>query len=267
MSKISDPARDFTDLCLRLRSGPGDKQGAQTLATRFEVEPWSTDFMLILASIHQRIEALRIMISKTELDDDIKGAAFGCLGQIRTAFSENGLQNQWQHSITNFLSDTYLTPIRMTSGYVRVHNGYQVPDDDELADMVSEIETLRGWLIEIDLVEKDFIRGALIEGLDAFLFRVKRVGYYGWPDSFEALKAVVAAYMALERGAPDPNVSPPYEATLKKVGEFLSKTFDRVKSTKEVTEVGDWLLRGYVALQAVGHVQPAVAGLLTHAVG
>jgi hypothetical protein len=73
--------------------------------------------------------------------------------------------------------------------------------------------------------------------------------------------------MALERGMPDPNVSPPYEAVIKKNGEFLRKTFERVKFAKEVSEVGDWLLRGYGALQIIGHAQPSIVGLLTHGGG
>jgi hypothetical protein len=73
--------------------------------------------------------------------------------------------------------------------------------------------------------------------------------------------------MALERGMPVPNASPPYDAAVKKVSEFLRKTFERVKFTKEATEVADWLLRGYGALQAIGHAQPAIAGLLTYSGG
>lgn len=267
MTKTSDPARDFTDLCLRLRSQPVKIAGASFLASEFEVTVWATDFMLILASIHQRIDALRSMIGGTDLDEDLKRTASDCLEAIRRAFTIDGLTNQWEYSVLNHLTDAHLTPVRMTSGYVRLLNGYEVPDDAELAEIITEIEALIGWLSDINLTDKDFIRESLIEGLQGFLFRISRVGYFGWPDAFESLKAVITAYMALERGMPDPNASPPYEAAAKKVSEFLLKTFERVKFTKEATEVGDWLLRGYGALQAIGHAQPAIAGLLTHAGG
>ena len=227
---------------------------------------WSTQFMLILASVHQRIEALKMMISETDLDEDIKATAYGCLEGIRAAFVIQGLSNQWAHSITNYLNDANLTPVRMTSGYVRVGYGYNVPNSEELESICTDVDNLVAWLKEIDLTEKDFIRCSLIEGLEGFLFRVRRVGCFGWPDSFESLKSVIAAYLALERGAPAANESPPYEAVLKKTQDFLQSVFERVKFAKEAYEVGDWLLRGYGALQAVGHAQPAIAGLLTHAV-
>jgi hypothetical protein len=263
MSKLPDPARDFTDLCLSLRSANGRQSGAEMLASRFVVGAWSTDFMLIMASIHQRIESLREMIIETELDDDIKTTAFGCLEGVRAAFSVSGLTNLWQHSIDNFLTDANLTPIRMTSGYVRVRHGYYVPDDEEMTELLAEIESLIDWLKTIDIIEKDFVRRALIEGLEGFRFRITRVGYFGWPASFESLKAVITAYMALERAMPNQNESPPYEAIVKKTGDFLLKMFERIKFAKEVSETSDWLLRGYGALQAIGHLQPSIAGLLT----
>lgn len=264
MSKLSDPARDFTDLCLGLRQGDAGATGAEYLAVCFGVKSWSTNFMLILASIHQRIEALRLMFEQTDLDADIKGTAQACLEAIRMTFSATGLMNNWQYSQANYLNDASLTPVRMMSGYVRVEHGYFVPTGEEVAELKQDIEALLGWLRDIAITDTDFIRNALIEGLEGFLFRIERVGFFGWPDSFESLKAVITAYMALERGMPDPNVSPPYEAMVKKTSDFLRRTFERVKFAKEISETSDWLLRGYGALQAIGHLQPSVAGLLTH---
>lgn len=264
MSKISDPIREYTDLCIFVRANSSQSAGADMLAAAFQVQAWSADFMLILATIYQRIDALQAMIEATELDEDIQATAKSCLKNTRVAFADYGLRNQWQQSVQNYLSDTHLAPLRMLSAYIRISNGYTVPDGEELAELAAEIETLITWLSDIQLTDKDFIRAALIEGLQGFLFRIQRVGFFGWPGTFESLKAVVTAYMALERGMPDPNASPPYEAAVKKVGDFLIKALERVKSTKEVVEVGDWLLRGYGALQAIGHAQPAISGLLTH---
>lgn len=265
MSTKSDPARDFTDLCLRLRLKYADRPGAEALAAMFSVSAWSTDFMLILASIHQRIEALKLMIFETDLDEDIKDTAYSCLEGVRKAFAINGLGNTWNHSIQTYLTNENLTPIRMTSGYVRVSYGYEIPDDEEIEIISDDVRALISWLRDHEIVDRDFIRAALIEGLEGFLFRIERVGSFGWPDSFESLKAVITAYMALERGMPEANQSPPYEAIVKRTGEFLRGVFERVKFAKDVSEAGDWLLRGYGALQAVGHAQPAIAGLLTHA--
>jgi hypothetical protein len=167
MTKTSDPARDFTDLCLRLRSKPVKTSGASFLASEFEVTLWATDFMLILASIHQRIDALSSMIGETDLDQDLKRTASSCLEAIRRAFAIDGLTNQWEHTVLNVLNDAHLTPVRMTSAYVRLLSGYEVPDDAELSDIIHEIETLIIWLSDNNLTDKDFIREALIEGLQA----------------------------------------------------------------------------------------------------
>lgn len=238
--------------------------GAELLARRFSVQVWSTEFILIIASIHQRIDALRVMLGETDLDGDIKIAAQNGLESIRAVFSMAGFANPWSHSVKTFLTDANLNLIRMASLYVRTNHGYYALEKEELDDVVNDCVTLIDWLKSAELTENDFIRGALIDGLEGFVFKLNRVGYFGWPDSFESLKNVIAAYMALERGMPDANVSPPYEAAVKKTGEVLRKTFERIKLTKEVSEVGDWLLRGYVGLQAIGHVSPAIAGLLTH---
>ncbi len=263
MPLTTDPAREFTDLCQRIRN-PENRPGGDVLAQHFDVKPWSTEFMLILACIHQRITALREMIDETELDPDIKQAAFDCLENIRNAFSLNGLANHWSHSTQNYLTDASLMPIRMASAYVRPSYGYTVPDNDELSEFLDTINLLLEWLRKHELVERDFIRTAIIEGLEGFAFRVERVGWFGWPDTMDSLKAVVAAYLALERGQPPENASPPYDAMLKKVGEGLSTIFERVKFVKEVNEMGDWLLKGYGALCASGLLHSHISGLLTH---
>ncbi len=263
MSITTDPAREFTDFCQKLRTA-SEVSGADTLATHFGVDGWSTEFMLILATIHQRITNLRAMIDKTDLDDDIKVAAFNCLEHTRNAFSYSGLANLWSYSTKHYLTDANLLPIRMASAYVRPQHGYTVPDSEGVADLVGRVEDLLAWLTEAELSERDFIRSAIIEGLNGFLFRLQRVGWFGWPDTLESLKAVIAAYLALERAAPEPNVSPPYEAMMKKVGGLLKTVFERVKFAKDVQEAGDWLLRGYGAMHAVGNAYPSIAGLLTH---
>lgn len=263
MSITTDPAREFTDFCQQLRVS-SEKSGADTLANAFNVSPWGTDFMLILATVHQRITNLHAMLAETELDEDIKQVAFNCLEETRQAFAYSGLANLWSHSISHYLNDTNLMPIRMASAYVRPRHGYTVPDQEGLTQLIGLIEELLTWLRDAELVERDFIRTAIIDGLSGFLFRLQRVGWFGWPDTLESLKAVIAAYLALERGAPELNVSPPYEAMVKKVGGLLKTVFDQVKFAKDVQEAGDWLLRGYGAIQAVGHTYPTIAGLLTH---
>jgi hypothetical protein len=219
--------------------------------------------MLIIASFHQRISDLKEMIDESDLDQDIKQEAFDRLEQVRLAFGIAGLANAWTHSVQHYLNDTNLIPIRMTSAYVRPKHGYTVPAGEELDELISLIDDLLGWLREKELTERDFIRTAIIDGLANFRFRMVRVGWFGWPDTFQSLREVIAAYMALERGQPEGG-SPIHDAMLKKVGSALQSVFDKVKFVKEVQESGDWLLRCYGAVHAIAYVSPSVAGLLTH---
>jgi len=262
MARTSDLARDLTDLCIELRQLPGKPDGPTALAGFFNVEPWSAEFMLIMASLNQRIEALRSMINSIELDEDIRESASSCLENIRNAFTAGGLLNQWSHSINTFLSDANVQPIRLTSGYIRERHGYIVPSKDEVDEMIAHAESLREWLVDANLQDRDFIRTALIEGIDSFIFKITRFGHFGWTEVLESLKSVVSAYMALERGMVEGAEPSIYEAAAKKVASFLKLSFEKVKSTKEVYEVSDWVLRGYGALHAIPDAKSVVAGLL-----
>lgn len=262
MTEQTDPAREFTDLCMRLRASTSTT-GEVFLAEQFGVEPWSGEFVRILAVIHARIDDLSKMIREVGLDHDIADTADNCLNRIRQAFSPSGTQNPWSHSTKEYLNDANLLPIRMASAYLRPKYGYTVVSLDDLTQLVGEVQELLEWLRERELAERDFIRAALIEGLEAFEIRLNKVGFYGWPEAFASLREVVAAYLVMERGAPDPNVSPPYEAMVKKTGELIKKVLDKVKFAKDVQETADWALRGYGALTAINVIGHPIAGLLT----
>ncbi len=127
MSTITDPARKFVMMCKRLQ-GPSADPGVNFLGEQFGAEPWSTDWMLILASIHQQISTLGEMINGADLDDDIKEMARGCLEGARHAFSANGLQNAWANFGAKSLSDTTLNPVLVASGSLRPIYGFHKPD-------------------------------------------------------------------------------------------------------------------------------------------
>ncbi|WP_242153298.1 hypothetical protein [Sphingomonas sp. BAUL-RG-20F-R05-02] len=263
MSEQTDPAREFTDLCMRIRMSTTDS-GENYLGTQFGVPPWSGDFVRILAAIHTRIDDLIKMMKEVGLDEDIADTAVNCLNTTRHAFTPAGTQNQWAHATSHYLTDANLLPIRMASAYLRPKYGYTVVSNEELEELVVDIEQLLEWLRERELSERDFIRSALIEGLEAFVLKLTKVGIYGWPETFASLREVVAAYLALDRGSPDAGVSPPYEAMVKKTGEVLQKIFDRVKFAKEVSETADWVLRGYGALTAAAQIAHPIVALLPH---
>lgn len=152
----------------------------------------------------------------------------------------------------------------MAIAYLRPRYGYAALSEDEIGQVIVDVKDLLEWLKTIELTESDFVRSALIEGLTFFLLKIEKVGFYGWRETFTSLREVIAAYMALERGAPDEGVSPPYEAIVKKSGVLIKGIYDKIKLGKEVQELADWALRGYGALSVIGQASHPIAGLLTH---
>jgi len=140
---------------------------------------------------------------------------------------------------------------------------YRKLSDAEVDEIFGEVEALRGWLSEHQLAEQDFIRQALLEGLERFLFRLERLSWLGWGYTLESLKEVVAAYMLLERKGIDPSEDPNSAAILQKVDATLKSVYQKVGVVKDVADMGDWLLKLYGAGALIYQSSPAIAGLLT----
>jgi hypothetical protein len=261
MAIQTDPAREFADFCMRLRD-PVGTSGAEYLAGKFGIPAWSTDFFSAIFIINKRIDTLDTLFQGMDLEEDLKRMASSQLGVVKQAFSQSGLSNNWQNSISQNLTDAQLFPIKMASGYLVKSHGYSVPDGEELDSIILELNSLIEWLEQIDVVDNDFIRSALIDGLKAAQIRITKVEWYGWLDAFDTMREVISAYLLVERGMPDVGVSPPYEAMFKRSGLFIKKFYDSVKFTKEAVEAGDWLLRGYGAVALIGHSNQ-IAGLLS----
>lgn len=265
MTINTDPAREFTDFCMKLRESTG-VSGADHLASKFGVVAWSTVFYEIITIIHKRIDSLDALLNSMSIDDDLKSMSSTQLNVIRGAFSNGGLNNSWSNAVTQQLTDAQLFPIKMASAILKESHGYTVPDSGEVAEIIADLDTLLIWLRDAQFVDNDFIRLALIEGLENFHIRLVHVEWYGWLETFGAMKGVIAAYLFLERGMPSQNVEPSYEAMLKKTQVFMQKCFDKAKFTKDVQETADWALRGYGALTAIAQASgsASITALLPH---
>ena len=264
MSETTDPARELAELCERLAKPSKDKRGDAYLAEKFGVQPWSTEFFQIVFWILDRADLVAALIPKLDYDEDIKVQALGHIAQIKQGFGRNALLNTWDagHSGPTSLAPEHTGPIKMLSSPVRKLIQYPKLDAEEVEELTELVSSLEDWLLDNQLVESDFIREALIEGLRQFKFRLERTNWLGWGYAVESLREVVAAYMALDRKAtimPTDEVS---KAMLVKVGSVVKKIYEKTAAAKDVADVGDFVLRAYGAATIAVQGLNSISGLL-----
>ena len=250
MPTQTDPAKEIAEICDKIRSPSSNVAGANFLSEHFNVSAWSPEFYEIVFTIAKRISQLQELIGDLQnVDDDIRDQAIEHLSTILKAFSQAGLVNHWSHASTNFISAEHVNPIKMLSSEVRRVQTLPRLSEDEKRELLSEVDDLLLWLHEHQINENDFIRQAIIEGLESFRFRVERVSWVGWGYSLDSLRAVIGAYLALERGI-QPTQQPDAQAVLMKVGAALKFVFQKVGVVKDTTEKAGWLIEGYKNISA-----------------
>ena len=263
MTAMTDPARELVDLCLSL-SKSTNKRGDKFLSESFGVDAWSPEFFQIIFAISQRIEYVRSLVLTLNMDEDIKEDAIRHLSTIRQAFSPNGLNNQWDHAVKSFIDPVNVQPIKMLSSEIRKICPYPKLDDAERTELLEQVGELRSWLENFQLKEQDFIRAALLEGIKEFEFRLARLQWLGVGYTLQSLREVIAAYMALERGAPDLSAAPDADAILRKVKSITLKLFEKLNFAKDVVDTGDFVLKAYLVTTTYLAAPTVVSGLLSH---
>lgn len=262
---LTDPARELADLLTVLQGGDVSLQGDQFLAGHFGVSAWSQDFYRIVATIMDRLTALKAIVEDLPLDDDFRGEMVGHLKQIEMAFSPHAFQNSWQASGAQRLSATNVQPLKGLSGLVRQRIAHRKLTDEELTELTNTVAELIQWLCGHQLAQQDFIRQALIEGLEHLRFRLSKFRWLGWGYTLDSLREVIAAYMLLERQGSTPQDNPDAEAVLAKVGAVIKAVYAKIETVKKAAETGDWLLKVYGAATLAQHALPTIKGLLPSA--
>ena len=260
---ITDPARELVDLIRSLQI-VSSRQSDGGLAELWGVKPWSSDFMLIIYTISARIDGLKLLTRKTDLDTDQKNEMCEHLENIRKAFGPSGMSNTWSHVLGSYLTPAHINPVSMLSGLVRPLQSYAKLGNDEVSELLEMINTLQVWLSDHQLHDHDFIRQSIIDGLDHLTFRLEHVGWLGWGYAIEGLKDLIHAYFVLERGVADSGENSTAAAALKNLGTFIRTTYSKMTILKDVTEVGDWMLRIYGGVMAASDGPTTALALLTH---
>lgn len=258
----TDPARELAEMLGDLQSGNTNKAGSDYLAEKFKVKPWSQDFYKVISVIMDRLAQLSDIFKELPLDDDYRAEMVAHVDDIALAFSPPGFQNAWRSFGADKLSARNLQPLKGLSGLVRQKVAYRKLSAGELAELDNTVAELIKWLQQHQIVEQDFIRQALIDGLGNLQFRLARLRWLGWGYTLDSLREVIAAYMLLERQAPDPRANPDAEVVLRKVGAVIKEVYEKVHVVKTAAETGDWLLKAYGAATLAIQGSIAIKGLL-----
>lgn len=262
MPTETDPARSFAELCEMLQGAGSSQAGDNALAATFEVEEWSAEFYQILFNILDQADSLINIIKQIQLDDDYKTDAINHVIAIKNAFGKNALSQEWKWATTNYLNPQNIAPIKMLSPSVRPLFSHPKFDSNETELILLEVDQLIKWLEEHQLADQDFVRQALIEGLSAFRFRLQRLKYMGWGYTIDSLRDVISAYFALERGFASGGLNPTADAMKKFVFGFIKSFYEKAKLVKDVTELGDWMLKAYAVATLTANMKGPIIALL-----
>lgn len=262
MPTQTDPLRELVDLCELLRRETSDT-GAVFLATQFELAPWSTGFLQIIAAIGSRFDQANELLHEVMPDPELRTEALSYLGQLRGAFTGPGLVHAWGSQFNGSLAPINTKTLRMLSPLVGAK--YQIPklSKQEADELLAEVNEVTSWLNDLRLRDHDFLREALIEGLTGFTFRLCHLRWVGWGYTLGGLRDVIGALLALEKLDQGPAETPEIQVILQRATGLVKSVFEKASTIKEGIEITRLLVEAYGALRLVASGGSMVAGLLT----
>jgi len=260
---MTDPARELADLCQSLYANQNAHKGADYLSDKFDVQPWSRDFYLVIFAILDRMKMVEALIDELGLDEDHKDEAVNHIRALAQAFDSGSMMRSWYDNGSTHLAPVNVQPLKMLSGMVRQRISYPKLAAEDVTLSLGEVDTLLEWLYEHQLAEHDFIRQALIEGLEQFSFRLGKLQWLGYGYTVASLREVISAYMALERSVTDLQARPDADAMMKKTAGVIRSVYERITIAKGAVETGDFMLKAYSTVALAVTAYPGIAGLLS----
>lgn len=195
MVSVTDPARELAEIAERLTQG-SSAPGEKFLAEKFGVEPWSTDFVKIIACILERADHVATVVENSSMDEDHKKNALNDLSQFKEGFIGNSLRQAWNHAGCGLpLMKDHGRPLQYLSPTVRAEVRYPKLSDAEVAEF---LELIDAYVEELELSEEgpEFVRQAIRDGLAAFRFRLEKIGWMGSGYALVAFREVMMVYEA-----------------------------------------------------------------------
>lgn len=259
---LTDPAKELAETLALLASEP-NMQLTDKIATQARVDAWSPEFFRILFEILNRIALVGSKVAELPLDEDVKKDALNSIGVIKSVFQDPSVLNTTSAQVRPKISGSNTTVLKMLSIMIRENVSYPLLTEEGKSEIIAEVTKLRDWLAKLETDEKDFIRAALIEGLDTFLFRIERLSWFGHGYTIGGLKEVIRAYLSLQGArVVDANGAELQDAILAKAKATLVRILQIFDVAKDNVDRADWALRAYGAVSALSDGSSTVAGLL-----
>lgn len=261
MQNITDPALEFVEICDALRTQSNDR-GSAHIAKAFRVDQWSSEFYEILFCIINRAYFICDIIKSNPNNAYIEADVRQSINTILVALQPESLMTPWNNKGITYLDSRYIQQIKFISPTIRQSHSYPKISEQESKEILDLVNTLVDWLSEAQLTENDFIRQAMIEGLQRFSFRLDRIKWLGWGYTTTSLRDVIGAYLALERQTPLDKSDPQAEAILKKVGSAIFNIYEKVGVLKEGLDRGEAIIKIYGLVSIATAATPIIAGFL-----
>jgi len=190
MASLTDPARELSDIAKRL-SEPSPEKGASYLAAKFKVGLWSTEFFKIVACIFERADQVEEILRRSQLDPETVESGLEDLRIFKAGFTSAALVNPW-NAAGNGITAMRDHGVRLSyfQDTVRASVKYPKLTDDEIAEF---IELIDAYIAQVQENEDEhlFVRQAIVDGLSAFRFQLKYIGWMGAAYALVAFREVM----------------------------------------------------------------------------
>ena len=259
---LTDPAKELAQTLALLAAQPNQPVAAK-IAAESNVEPWTPDFFRILFEITNRIDLVVQKISELPMDDDTRADALSSIRDIRAVFNDPSILGQQNAQIRGRITGSNATVLKMLSMMIREKVSYPLLTEEQRDEILRETNDLREWLSDIQSEEKDFVRQALIEGLDSFIFRLERLEWLGHGYILDGLKEVIHAYLSVQGArVSDEGGAELQDAILARSKGAITRVLQVFDLAKENVDRADWALRAYGAVSALADGSTTVTALI-----
>ena len=260
---LTDPAKELVDTLNLLIASRG-MSFSERLKQKADVEPWSPGFFQIVFELLKRMDFLIEEVKQLPFDEELKEDTLQSIFQIKNVFISEHVLKLSCEQIGQTVSGSALTVLRMLSPYIRERVSYPVLSDEEIKAVIADVKQLLGWLEEQQSDDQEFLRQAMIEGLQSFVFRLERLEWLGRGYALEGLKDVLLAYLALEGAvALGGDGAELQKAILAKCSASIRRILKAFDVVRENTERADWALKAYGAVSAIADGSSTISGLLS----
>jgi hypothetical protein len=259
---LTDPAKELAET-LNLLAAEPNMAVADRIASSARVDIWTPDFFRVFFELMSRIDLVSSKIKDLPMDEDIREDALRSVADIKSVFSNSQILSQSNGDIRKRLTGSNATVLKMLSMMIREKISYPLLDRETRTEVLRDCSELRNWLVEVQSDEKDFVRQALIEGLESFIFRLERLEWLGHGFVLDGLKSVIHAYLSVQGARSiDDGGAELQDAILAKAKSVIVRALTAFDLVKDNAERADWALRAYGAVSALADGSATVTALL-----